>query len=129
MSIIRAVRHRAQSTVVNNRNAIGASATSAAKTSDILDLGETHSFTKVIATKRGLASTGETLVIQQAHDGEAGSPTWVSCPNTDLTGLVASPSSATDMVVAAVPTARYVRAVHTNGSTAQTALVLELSAQ
>jgi len=130
MSIIKAVRHRARSTVVNIRNAIGASATSAVKTTDILDLGEIHSFGKVIAVKRGLASTSETLIVQQAHDGEADSPTWVSCPNQALTGLVSSPSSGVDMVVAAVPTARYVRAVHTNGgSAAQTALVLELSAQ
>jgi hypothetical protein len=129
MSIIKAVRYKARNLVHHIRNAIGASAGSAAKTTDILDLGEAHSFTKIIGVKRGLASTGETLLIEQAHDGDQASPTWVSCPNAALTGLVSSPSSATDMVVAAVPTARWVRVKHTNGSTPQTDLVLELTAQ
>ncbi|BBL73978.1 hypothetical protein [Methylomagnum ishizawai] len=130
MSIIKAIRHRARSMVQHIRNAIGASVTNAAKTTDILDLGAVHSFTKVIAVKRGLASTGETLLIEQAHDGDQESPTWVSCPAAALTGLMSSPASAANMVVAAVPTARWVRVKHTNGNdNAQTALILELTAQ
>lgn len=130
MSIIKTTRHHARNMVEHIRNAIGASATGVVKTTDILDLGEPHTFTKVVAVKRGLASTGETLVVEQAHDGDQASPTWASCPAAALTGLVSSPASAADMVVAAVPTARWVRVKHTNGSdNAQTALILELTAQ
>lgn len=120
--------HEGRNLTTHKRSAVGASETSAVKAM-ALDLGNRHTFTKLIAVKRGAASTGETLLIEQAHDGDQASPTWVSCPNLALTDLVASPSSAASMVVAAVPTARYVQIKHTNGSVAQTALVLELTAQ
>lgn len=107
--------------------AIGALSASAASP-HVVDLGDPHTFTKLVAVKRGLASAGESLLIEQSHNGDAQSPTWVKCTNAALTGLVASPVSATDMVVAAVPTARWVRLNYTNGTTAQTALDLELTA-
>jgi hypothetical protein len=109
------------------RSAVGASATTAVKTL-VLDLGSRHTFDRLLAVKRGVASTNETLIIEQAHDGDAQSPNWVACPSLAMTGLCASPASGADMVVAAVPTARWVRVKHTNGDTAQTALVLELTA-
>lgn len=122
------IRHYARNLTEHSRSAVGASATGAAKTL-VMDLGAQHSFTKIVGVKRGLASASETLLIEQAHDGDQVSPTWVTAPAAALTGLCASPASAASMVVAAVPTARWVRVTHTNGSdNAQTALVLELTA-
>lgn len=121
------IRHERRNLTEHYRNAVGALATEAAANLQQY-LGDKHTFTRLIAVKRGAASTGETLVIQQTHD-ITGTPTWVSCPNLALTGLVASPASAATMVVAAVPTAPHVRALYTNGTgAAQTALVLELTA-
>jgi hypothetical protein len=111
----------------NKRWAVGAVDASGVTTKPV-DLGLVHTFTKVVAVKRGAASAGESLIIEQSHNGDADSPVWVSALAAALTGLVASPVSGAAMVVAAVPTARYVRAVHTNGATPQTVLVLELSA-
>jgi hypothetical protein len=111
----------------HERSAIGAAATGAAKTLP-LDLGLRHTFDRIVAVKRGVASADETLIIEQSHNGDAETPTWVTAPNLAMTGLCASPASAAAMVVAATPTARWVRVVHTNGSdNAQTALVLELT--
>jgi hypothetical protein len=119
------IKHR--NATDHNRYAVGALDALAAS-AQVLDLGNPHTFTKVVAVKRGTASAGETLIIEQSHNGDAETPTWVSAPAAALTGLVASPSSGAAMVVAAVPTARWVRLSYTNGSTAQTALVLELTA-
>lgn len=119
--------HEGRNLTTHKRTAIGASAAAAVQTL-LLDLGNRHTFGELVAVKRGAASAGETLVIEQAHDGAAPSPTWVSCVNAGKTGLVASPASAANMVIAAVPTARWVRLIHTNGATAQTALILELTA-
>jgi hypothetical protein len=120
------VKHR--NVTYHNRYAVGALAALAAS-AHVLDLGNPHTFTKVIAVKRGAASAGETLIIEQSHNGDADTPTWVSASAAALTGLVSSPASGAAMVVAAVPTARWVRLSYTNGATEQTALVLELTAQ
>jgi hypothetical protein len=122
------ILHKGRNLTTHKRAAIGASATGAVKTLE-LDLGNRHTFVKIVGVKRGLASATEALVIEQAHDGEEANPTWVACPKLSMDGLVTSPNSAADMVVAAVPTARYVRVKHTNGNdNAQTALVLEITA-
>jgi hypothetical protein len=119
------IKHR--NATDHNRYVVGALAALAAS-AHVLDLGNPHTFAKVVAVKRGAASAGETLVIEQSHNGDAETPTWVSAPAAALTGLVASPSSGAAMVVAAVPTARWVRITFTNGATEQTALTLELTA-
>lgn len=118
-------RHQARNLTAIARKAIGALAVSTAANSDVIDLGEKFSFTKLCAIKRGAASTSETLIIEVSHDNS----TWVTAPALAMTGLVASPSSGADMVVAGIPSARYARVKYTNGSgAAQTALVLELVA-
>ncbi|SMF96138.1 hypothetical protein SAMN02949497_3523 [Methylomagnum ishizawai] len=118
-------RHQARNLTTSIRKAIGALAVSTAAYSDVVDLGEKFSFTKLVAIKRGTASTSETLIIEVSHDNSA----WVTAPNLAMTGLVSSPSSGDSMVVAGIPSARYARVKFTNGSgAAQTALVLELVA-
>lgn len=119
------IKHR--NATEHTRYAVGALDALAAS-AHVLDLGNPHTFTKVVAVKRGAASAGETLLIEQSHNGDADTPTWVAAPGIALTGLAASPSTSANMVLAAVPTARWVRLNFTNGSTAQTALVLELTA-
>lgn len=112
----------------HRRLAVGALAGSAANSALVMDLGREHSFRELTAVKRGAASTGETLLLQQAHDGEAASPTWVTCPAAAGGALAESPASGAAMVLSARPTARWVRVLFTNGSVAQTALSLELTA-
>lgn len=112
----------------HRRLAVGALAGAAANGALVMDLGREHNLGELTAVKRGAASTGETLLIQQAHDGEAQSPTWVTCPAAAGGALAESPASAAAMVLSARPTARWVRVLFTNGSVAQTALSLELTA-
>lgn len=124
------IRHSQRNLTTTDRYAVGALATTTAKVfpeAGYLDLGAKNSFTKLIGEKRGTASTNETLVLQQTDD-ISGTPTWVNCVNLAATGLVSSPSSGASMVLGAIPTARYVRGLYTNGDTAQTALVLKLTA-
>ena len=121
-------RTNLRNSVRHERSAVGALTTGAAATLEI-DLGAKHTFTRVAAVKRGAASTAETLVIEVSHNGDDVSPTWVTALAAAGTGLVSSPSSAANMAVVAIPTARWVRISYTNGSgAAQTALVLELTA-
>jgi hypothetical protein len=120
------------------REAIGAADAAAVKTL-LLDLGLHHNYDRLCAVKRGLASANEVLIVEQAHDGDAETPTWVAAPMLVPGGmqsasyrqqgeLSVSPPSGTDMVVWAAPCARWVRIKYTNGDTAQTDLVLELTA-
>lgn len=122
------------------RLAVGAAVTEAVKTLEA-DLGQRHTFSKVCVIKRGVASTGETLVIEWSEDGT----NWYAAPEPapvggsldnaqgasygPNAGLMVSPGSAPNMVLWAAAGPRYIRAKHTNGSNnAQTALVLELVA-
>ncbi len=107
---------------------IGVSAASAAQSTDIIDLGQRHNFREIVGIKRGAPSAGETLLVWQSFDGDAETPTWALAPKADLSGFCSSPASAAIMVASAAPAARWIKLVHTNGETAQTALSLEFTA-
>jgi hypothetical protein len=120
------IRQPQTNLTTHKRLAVGALA-AAATQALVVDLGARHDFTRVCGVKRGVASAEEALVIEQCHDGEDDTPTWVAAPTADLDGLNVSPASEADMVVSAAPGARWLRLLYTNGNTPQTDLVLELT--
>ncbi len=121
------LRQSLSNLTVHKRLTVGAAAAAAVNTALVLDLGIRHNYDRLCAVKRGVASANESLLIEQAHDGDAESPTWVAAPALPPNGLVVSPASGANMVAWAAPGARWVRVKFTNGDTAQTALSLELT--
>ena len=106
---------------------IGAVAASTTVLTPVFDLGpvESRQHTLVLAIKNGVASTGESFMVQASPDGTD----WFTTNNAagHSSGASNSTSSQT-MHVQARPFGRYVRLRYTNGSTAQTALKLYLTA-
>jgi hypothetical protein len=106
---------------------IGALAANATTYSAALDLGvaESRQHTLLLCIKRGVASAGEVFSVESSLDGVD----WVTTNNA--AGATASGSNNTSsptMHNQARPFGRYVRLRYQNGSTAQTALKLHLTA-
>jgi hypothetical protein len=106
---------------------IGAVAANATVLTTPIDLGvaESRQHTLVLAIKRGVASSGEVFSVESSLDGTD----WVTTHNAS--GSTASAwhnGSGSFMYNQARPFGRYVRLRYQNGSTAQTALKLNLTA-
>jgi len=106
---------------------VGALAINASAVSATLDLGGKARHTLLLARKTGVASNGEMIEMQSSPDEAA----WTVCPDAaGDTGLAQQQYAIGQAmhVMQARPMDRYVRASFKNGLTAQTALVLELTA-
>ncbi len=107
--------------------AVGALAANATAVSATLDLGESPRHTLLLARKAGVASNGETMEIQSSPDGVV----WTGCPDAAGTNGRAFQQYLTGQamhVLQGRPMDRYARVSFKNGVTAQTDLVLELTA-
>jgi hypothetical protein len=106
---------------------IGAVAANAVVYTPALDLGadESRQHTLLMAIKRGAASSGELVTIDSSLDGAD----WIVSPNAaGATAAASSSGSSTGLFIQGRPLGRYVRLRYQNGSTAQTALILNLTA-
>ncbi|MGH8585248.1 MAG: hypothetical protein ACREWE_03385 [Gammaproteobacteria bacterium] len=107
--------------------AFRALAANATALSTTLDLGTNGRHTLLLARKTGVASNGETIEVQSSPDEAA----WTVCPGAaGGTGLAQQQYAIGQAmhVMQARPMGRYVRVSFKNGLTAQTALVLRLTA-
>lgn len=96
---------------------------------DIIDLGENHAYTLLIARKTGNAGLYETLEIQASVDGvnwvpAAGGPGY---PH-DFTARSKLSNRASSFCVWGRPVGRYVRIYFENGSYGQDELIIDLGA-
>ena len=120
----------ATSAPLEQRTDVGALAASTPVTTDALDLGtkETRQHTRIICTKYGVASAGETITTEWSDDAV----TWnVHLPagiGSSASANAFSNTSASQMHVQGLPPGRYVRMKYTNGATPQTALMLSITA-
>jgi len=106
---------------------IGALAANTTVFTPAIDLGpaESRQHTLVLAIKRGVASAGEAFSVESSLDGAD----WFITTNASgATSSSYSTVSGIHMHSQARPFGRYVRLRYTNGSTAQTALKLLLTA-
>ena len=118
-----------QAAPLEQRTDVGALAASAPVTTAALDLGpaETRQHTRILCSKIGVASAGETLVTQWSDDAV----TWYTHLPAGLGTAIANAYSNTtsaQMNVQGVPPGRYVRMTYTQGATPQTALSLAITA-
>jgi hypothetical protein len=106
---------------------IGAVAANAPVLTPAFDLrpAESRQHTLVLAIKRGVASSGEIFSVESSLDGSD----WVTTNNA-AGGTASALNNASGAVIynQARPFGRYVRLRYQNGSTAQTALKLHLTA-
>ena len=96
-------------------------------TTDPINLGESHSYTLLIARKSGIASRQEVLEIQASVDGER----WLPAAGLYFesnTARYESANGSENFTLQGRPVGHFVRLVYQNGSRTQRDLVLELTA-
>lgn len=110
--------------LIQEQAALSAGA-SAVTTSTVLDLGAGFAYSVVGGQKAGVASTGESLVLECSSNGV---DAWVAAPASHGSGLASNNSAAAVQAVLGRPMARFVRLVHSNGLSAQSGMLLRLAA-
>lgn len=94
---------------------------------DLVDLGESHGYTLLIARKLGTASRNEAMEIQTSVDGARWLPAAGLYPDANIARH--QPEGGSDyFTVQGRPVGRYVRILYQNGNRNQPDLVLELAA-